>query len=123
VQHAIKMEIDFGGVTLQDMGIDAGDDAGGLDGDGGNLDGGLESEESEDEVVGGVGASLINDFGINEDQLRNELLQTPVEVNNICCTTMEHNNQQPGVIQPQASRPVRNNILPQRYHRYHSSSS
>ncbi len=90
MQHAIKMEIDFGGVTLQDMGIDAGDDAGGLDGDGGNLDGGLESEESEDEVVGGVGASLINDFGINEDQLHNELLQTPVEVNNICCTTMEH---------------------------------
>jgi hypothetical protein len=50
-------------------------------------------KEEEDEVDGGVGANLVNESGINEDQLCNELCCTPVKINNIYDTPMEHNNQ------------------------------
>ena len=68
VQHAIEIELDSGRVIFQDLGIDIGDGAGGLDrdgaggldGDGGNWDGELELEEEEDEVEGAVAAKFMS---------------------------------------------------------------
>jgi hypothetical protein len=53
----------------------------------GGLDGDLESEEDNDGEAGedaaGIGANLVNEFGINEEQLHNELHHTPVDANNV----------------------------------------
>jgi hypothetical protein len=93
VQRAIKIKMDSGGVGIQDLGIDGG--GVGSDGDGGvgfegdvdpGLDGVAESEEEEDEAAeeaAGVGANLANEFGINKEQLRNELRHTPVDDNTV----------------------------------------
>jgi hypothetical protein len=99
MQHAIKIKMDSGGVTIQDLGIDGGgvgfDGYGGVgfEGDGGaGFDGyggaGFEEESDEDDVEAGeevaaVGANLVNKFGINEEQLCNELCHTPVDANNV----------------------------------------
>jgi hypothetical protein len=124
--------MDSGGVQIQDLGIDGGgagyDGDGGIgyDGDGGTgfeengaggLDVDMESEEEDNdaaEEAAGVGANLVNEFGINEEQLHNELHCTPVDSNSVQCTPTEHNNQQQGMLQQQAFRPVRqqNNIPP-----------
>jgi hypothetical protein len=50
VQRTIEIKKDSGRVAFQDLRIDLDHGAGGLDGDGGNLDGGLESEEEGDDV-------------------------------------------------------------------------
>ena len=83
----------FWGVGIQDLGIDGG--GVGFDGDGGvglegdvdpGLDGDAETEEEEDEAAeeaAGVGANLANEFGINKEQLRNELHHTPVDDNTV----------------------------------------
>jgi hypothetical protein len=93
VQWAIEIKMDFGGVGIQDLGIDGG--GVGFDGDGGvgfdrdvdpGLDGDAESEEEEDEAAeeaAGVGANLVNEFGINKEQLHNELRRTPVDDNTV----------------------------------------
>ncbi len=73
MQRAVVFKMFSGRVTFQDLGIDTSVGGGGLDGDGGNLDGELESEEDKDEVDGGVGTNLVHVFGINEDQLHNQL--------------------------------------------------
>jgi len=124
VQRAIEIKMDSGGVGIQDLGIDGG--GVGFDGDGGvalegdvdpGLDGDAETEEEEDEAAeeaAGVGANLANEFGINEEQLCNELRRTPVDDNSVRRTPIELNNQQQGVLQQQVFRPVRqqNNIPP-----------
>jgi hypothetical protein len=124
VQQAIEIKMDSGGVGIQDLGIDGGGVC--SDGDGGvgfegdvdpGLDGVAESEEEEDEAAeeaAGAGANLANEFGINEEQLRNELRHTPVDDNTVRCTPTEHNNQQQGVLLQQAFCPVRqqSNIPP-----------
>jgi hypothetical protein len=132
VQRAIEIKMDSGWVGIQDLGIDGG--GVGFDGDGGvgfegdvglglddnggaGLDGDIESEEEVNEAVegaAGVGANLVNEFGINEEQLHNELHCTPVDANTVQHTPTEHNNQQQGVLQQQVFRPVRqqNNIPP-----------
>ena len=74
------------------------------------MDGDAETEEEEDEAAeeaAGVGANLANEFGINEEQLCNELRRTPVDDNTVRRTPTEHNNQQQGVLQQQAFRPFR----------------
>jgi len=93
VQRAIEIKMDSGGVGIQDLGIDGG--GVGFDGDGGvglegdvdpGLDGDAETEEEEDEAAeeaAGVGANLANEFGINEEHLRNELRHTPVDDNSV----------------------------------------
>jgi hypothetical protein len=117
MQHAIEIKMDSGGVTFQDLGIDGGDGGGGFDGDGaGGLDGDFESEvdisEAGDEVTT-VGANLVNEFGINKEQLHNDLHHTPIDANNIHLTLTELNNQQQGGMQQQAIHPVvRHNNLP-----------
>ena len=80
------------------------------DNGGAGLDGDIESEEEVNEAVegaAGVGANLVNEFGINEEQLHNELHRTPVDANTVQHTPTEHNNQQQGVLLQQAFRPVR----------------
>jgi hypothetical protein len=90
IQHAIEIKMDSGGVSIQDLGIDGGGvgfDGDGGEGDGGTefegngaggLDGDLESEEDNDGEAGedaaGIGANLVNEFGINEEQLHNIIL-------------------------------------------------
>jgi len=85
VQWAIEIKMDFGGVGIQDLGIDGG--GVGFEGDvGPGLDGDIESEEEEDEAAeeaAGVGANLVNEFGINKEQLHNELRRTPVDDNTV----------------------------------------
>jgi hypothetical protein len=129
VQRAIEIKMDSGGVGIQDLGIDGGGVA--YEGDGGVVyDGGgatgfeetvadvdVESEEEDDdaaEEAAGVGANLVNEFGINEEQLHNELRRTPVDANSVRRTPTEHNNQQQGVLLQQAFRPVRPPALNQR---------
>jgi len=85
VQWAIKIKMDSGGVGIQDLGIDGG--GVGFEGDvGPGSDGDVESEEEEDEAAeeaAGAGANLVNEFGINKEQLRNELHRTPVDDNTV----------------------------------------
>jgi hypothetical protein len=97
VQRAIEIKMDSRGVHFQDLGIDSGgvdlegDGGVGFDGNGGTgLDGDIELEEDDNEaaeeaagIAAGVGANLVNEFGINEDQLRNELCHTPVDANSV----------------------------------------
>jgi len=100
IQRAIEIKMDSGGVGIQDLGIDGG--GVGFDGDvDPGLDGDAETEEEEDEAAeeaAGVGANLANEFGINEEQLCNELRRTPVDDNTVRRTPIEHNNQQQGVL-------------------------
>jgi hypothetical protein len=97
-QRAIKIKMDSGGVGIQDLGIDGG--GVGFEGDvGPGLDGDVESEEEDNEAAeeaAGVGANLVNEFGINKEQLHNELHHTPVDDNTVRRTPTEHNNQQQG---------------------------
>jgi len=74
----------------------------------------LNEEDEAAEEAAGVGANLVNAFGINKEQLRNEFPRTPVDDNTARRTPAEHNNQQQGVLQQQAFRPVRqqNNMPP-----------
>jgi hypothetical protein len=117
--------MDSRGVHIQDLGIDGG--GGGFDGDVGTgldengafgLDRDEDSEEEEDdaaEEAAGVGANLVNEFGINKEQLCNELRHTPVDANSVRRTPItKHNIQQQGVLQQQAFCPVRqqNNLPP-----------
>jgi len=82
VQHAIKIKMDSGRVTFHDLGTevcDGGDGGGGLDGD---LELDEDCVEAGDEAVA-AGANLVNEFGINEEQLCNDLCHTPVDGINI----------------------------------------
>jgi hypothetical protein len=121
----IEIKMDSRGVHIQDLGIDGG--GGGFDGDvrtgldengAFGLDRDEDSEEEEDdaaEEAAGVGANLVNEFGINKEQLCNELRHTPVDANSVRRTPItKHNIQQQGVLQQQAFRPVRqqNNLPP-----------
>jgi hypothetical protein len=112
VQHAIKIKMDSGRVTFHDLGTDVcdgGDGGGGLDGD---LELDEDCVEAGDEAVA-AGANLVNEFGINEEQLCNDLCHTPVDGINIHHTWTELNNQQQGVMQQQVFHAfVRNNNLP-----------
>jgi hypothetical protein len=100
-QRATEIKMDSGVVHIQDLGIDSGgvgfEGAGGdgfdrhggpgLDDNGGaGLHGEIESREEDNEAAeeaAGVGANLVNEFGINEDQLQNELRCTPVDANSV----------------------------------------
>jgi len=96
VQRAIEIKMDSRGVHIQDLGIDGGgvgsdgDIGTGLDENGaGGLDRDEDSEEEEEdaaEEAAGVGANLVNEFGINEEQLHNELHHNPVDANSVQCT-------------------------------------
>jgi hypothetical protein len=96
VQWAIEIKMDSGGAHVQDLGIDGG--GVGFEGDGSvGFDGDVGPGSDDNGGTGSDGDNLVNEFGIDKEQLCNELR----------CTPNEHNNQQQGVLQQQVSHPVR----------------
>jgi len=75
VKHAIGIKMDSGRVIFHDLGISIDDGDSGLDGD---LELDEEGVEAGDEAVA-VGANLVIEFGINEEQICNDLHHTPVD--------------------------------------------
>lgn len=102
VLRAIEIKMYAGGVQIQDLGIDGG--GVGFDRDGGT---GLDEEEEDDEAAEDVAGIVAGSAAVVGANLVNELRHAPVDANCARCTPTEHNNQQQGVMQQQAFRPVR----------------